>query len=170
MTVRGATLGALCALAAGGAALAEPVPLEDAELAEVRGGLMTPIGIDVGFAADIRTYLDGELALETRLVWTDDGVSTQSSGPLGVTATGPGVWSVAVPGAGGSTEILHDLSANRIVAVALNTASGRTLRQDADLTLTLPGLADLQSRIAAARFSQTLSAAVDLGLIRSGGP
>jgi hypothetical protein len=169
MRARSGILGLTLAMAAAGAAMAEPALLADAELAEVRGGLMTPIGLDVGFAADIRTYVDGDLALETRLVWTDTGPVTDNSGPLATTATGLGDWSAAIAGRGGSTEILHDISSDRIVAVVLNTASDRSIRQDADITLTVPQLAVLENQVAAARLAQALSTAVNLGLVRSGG-
>jgi hypothetical protein len=143
-------------------ALAEPAPpLDEAALAGQRGGLATPMGIDVGFGASVRTYLDGSLALETRLTWTEQGVQTErvfetdqakaaSAGGRAPTANPV----LIAPGA----SVLHDLTENRIASVVLNTGNDRTIRQETDVTLTLPQLPDLQQRIASERLGQALQA------------
>ena len=131
---------------------------------------MTPIGLDIGFAAQVRTYVDGQLALETKLAWTDQGPQIQRSGDLAATtAQGLGAgWSAVLPGAeGGQTQILQDLSQGRIASVIVNSASNRDIRQQTDITLTLPQLAQLQQQVAAARFAANLQAAMALA---QGGP
>ena len=146
--------------------------LSDQELAAQRGGILTPTGLDIGFAANVRTYVDGALALETRLTWTDKGPVTETTGALaGATATGlPGSWSVALPGvSGGSTQVLQDLSTGRIASVIVNSASNRNIRQETDITLTLPHLQEIQRGFAASRSVSNLQGALSLAL-PGGGP
>jgi hypothetical protein len=172
MRPRSALVAAFAALWLSPAALAEPTALSDEEMSDVRGGIMTPLGLEVGFGADVRTYVDGELALETRLVWTDGGVVTERSGPLSSSALDAttGGWSAVVPGAGGGqTQILQDLSNGRVLAVVANTASDRTIRQEADITLVLPQLPQLQQQIAAGRLSSALGGSLTSQLASGGG-
>ncbi len=155
--------------------VAQPVqaaaPLSNQELAAQRGGIMTPTGLDIGFAASVRTYVDGALALETRLTWTDKGPVTETIGGLaGVSAAGlPNSWSAVSPGlTGGSTQILQDLSSGRIASVIVNSASNRNIRQDTDITLTLPQLQDMQRGFAAGRIASNLQGALALALPAGG--
>ena len=145
-------------------------PLKDVELHELRGGIATPLGFDIGFAASIRTFVDGTLALETRLVWAPDGLQTQSlpGTPqpgviLGAAGSSPG------PVAGGDTRILHDLMENRVASVVINTASNRTIRQETDITLRLPQLPQMQQQMAFDRMASTLQNAVGAALSDSAG-
>ena len=158
---------------AAASAAAAAAPLSDPELAAQRGGIMTPTGLDIGFAANVRTYVDGQLALETRLTWTDKGPVTETTGALaGATAAGlPSGWSAVLPGlTGGSTQILQDLSSGRIASVIVNSASNRNIRQDTDITLTLPRLQELQRGFAAGRIASNLQGALSLALPSGGGP
>jgi hypothetical protein len=136
--------------------------LTDEALGETRGGLSTPLGLDIGFGASVRTYVDGKLALETQLTWTaagaqaervfeSDAARTLTPGPLG---EGLGGQVHVAPG----TSVVHDLTENRIASVVLNTAHDRTIRQDTDVRLHLPQLPEIQQRIAAERLSQSLQA------------
>ena len=50
--------------------LAAAVPLDDATLAEQRGGFRFE-GMDIRLGADIKTFLNGELALQTRITIAD---------------------------------------------------------------------------------------------------
>ncbi len=149
------------------AELAIDVPrlaLNDAQLAEVRGGFMTPLGVDIGFGAVVRTTIDGVLALETRMSWTANGAETTNAAgaptdPAQVNdlATAGGInlgpasgWrGIVSPGDGGATAALHDLSQNSISSLIVNTASNRNIRQETEITLNIPEFADLQSGIMA---------------------
>lgn len=146
--------------------------LDDVELAQQRGGLMTPLGLDIGFGASVRTYVDGRLALETRLAWTDHGIVTEKVGDLGPVAAGAtfGTWTASLPGLGGNTQILHSLADGRIASVVVNSASNRDIRQDTSITLTLPQLPDLQRQFAADRIAASLQNALGLSLQGSTGP
>lgn len=160
-----AALAMLAATLVTGAAQAVVVPLSDAELDTLRGGIQTPLGLDIGFGATVRTFVNGQLALETRLTWTDAGpvtsetradLSSITGGPVFVGRLGEAVASTP----GGATTILHDLADGRIASVIINTADNRTIRQETSITLTLPQLADLQSRIAGAQLSNAIQSAV----------
>jgi hypothetical protein len=152
-------------------ALAQPPAapaMSDADLGRQRAGVATPFGFDIGFGAQVRTYVDGTLALESRLTWTKDGALIEhTSGPSapGLAAMSGGPWTTVVSGAaGGSTTVLHDLSPDRIGSLVLNTASNRTIRQETNITLTLPQLPDLQRQMAAERTASMLQGAVSAAL------
>lgn len=166
-----AVLGCMLALVAGSAARAQvgsnpEAPdaqrLDDAALDEARGGLLTPSGFDVGFGASVRTYVDGSLALETRLTLTAEGPVSQrvfeSAAATALTQQTPGAAaSSPVTVAPGST-VIHDLAAGRIASVLMNTASDRSFRQETDVTFHLPQLPELQQQIATQRLGQALQA------------
>jgi hypothetical protein len=165
MTARGLLLLNLAMFVLAGAARAEEPaaaaiePLDEAALADTRGGLQTHLGVDIGFGASVRTYVDGSLALETRLTWTADGpVSSRVfEGEAAAAAGAAGGLSQPVDIAKG-VRVVHDLTENRIASVVLNTANDRTIRQETDVTLHLPQLPELQQRIAAERITQALQA------------
>lgn len=47
-------------------------PMDVTELEAERGGLQTPFG-EINFGAVMRTIIDGQIALETQLIWTPNG-------------------------------------------------------------------------------------------------
>lgn len=53
------------------------------ELADMRGGFFTAAGAQFDFGASIRTMVNGQLALQTNLQWTQAGVMTQQLAGLG---------------------------------------------------------------------------------------
>ncbi|WP_372786938.1 hypothetical protein [Phenylobacterium sp.] len=163
--------GAVLSLGSPIAAMAAGTRLSDGELAEQRGGLQTPMGLEIGFGVSVRAFVDGQLVLETKLTWTDQGVQTQRvAGASDATAL-PGGFTVTVPGqTGGATQVLQNLSADRIASVVLNTASNRTIRQDTDITLVVPQLADLQRQVAGDRIAASLQSAVGAALRSRPGP
>jgi hypothetical protein len=107
------------------AASAAETLLTDDELADQRGGLRTPSGLEIGFAASLRTLIDGRLVLATRLTWTDRGVQIQqvvgssdvTASPAGVTATAPGQTS-------GAPQVAVAASPAGVTATAPGQASG----------------------------------------------
>ncbi|HEY8617346.1 hypothetical protein [Phenylobacterium sp.] len=133
--------------------------LSEEALADQRGGIATAMGLEIGFGASVRTYVDGSLALETRLTWAPEGARMERvfesdaarSLPADVASGAP---VVVAPG----VSVIHDVGANRIASVVLNTGNDRSIRQDTDITLHLPQLPDLQQRIAAERVTQALQA------------
>jgi len=152
-----------------------PLVLNDSELAGERGGLATPIGMDIGFGAVVRTFVDGELALESTLTWTTAGAATavtagaesrllDNAAAAGLAAP-EGAWrGVVLPGDGGETTILQDIGEGRIANLVVNTANNRDVRQDITVSLEIPGLAQLQSNFAADRMQLRLQDAVGSAL------
>lgn len=123
----------------------------DAELAEQRGGFAWE-GMEIRLGADIRSYLDGELVLQTLVNWDEAGSSTSRlvSGALtpaaaaelqaGVLSTGS--ISMRVGDADvflanqGQTALLHRVD-GPVQSVVVNTASNTALRQEMDVQLDL---------------------------------
>jgi hypothetical protein len=128
-------------------------PLDDPALAEVRGGYVSADGLSFSFGAQISTFVDNRLVLQSRLTLNDQGLSTEQTG------MGAMGGFVSVPGQGGDTRVMQLLDPSRLGSVVLNTASNRDIRSDTALTLTVPGLADLQNQINLQRLGSQLNAA-----------
>ena len=146
------------------ALFAAPAVAQDGPALDVRelesevGGFQTPSGLEIGFGAEVRTYVDGKLALQTRLTWTDQGAvqTTEATGgsDLG-SAAGAGIHLGASPGAGvfvpgdnGGTVVLHGLDSDRISGLIFNTADNRDVRQEVNVTLNVPDLTAFQKDVA----------------------
>lgn len=158
-----------------------PGSMTDPDLDRQRGGFMTPLGLDIGFGAVVRTTINGALALETRLTW-DPGqgpptktvtagaesldLAAASAGGIHLPANTPQEWSgVVVPaGDGGATAVLHQLGASGITNMVLNTADNRDIRQDTDVTLTVPNLDALTKDALAAGVGTRLQDALGLAV------
>lgn len=146
------------------------------ELAEQTGGLRTPFGVDIGFGAMVKTYVDGNLALQTQLTWTDQGaVQTTLTGmpnsDLARQAAAGGIHLDGTPAAGvflagdnGGTAVLHNLSDGRVSSFVFNTADNRNIRQDTAITLDIPGLGQLQKDFATQQTAARLSDSVNRSL------
>lgn len=154
--------------------------LSDRELAAERGGLRLPTGMEVGFGASVRTFVDGALVLETKLVWTDLGATqTQSAPPLASQGQGGQVTlsegaaqlpGVALAGDGGSTVVLHELSAARISNIVVNTANNRDIRQEVQIDLAIPELTQFQQAAVQERANMRMMEAVGAALRDAAGP
>lgn len=154
-------------------------PLSDQELAAERGGLRLPTGMEVGFGASVRTFVDGALVLETKLVWTDLGAvqsrapSLASQGQGGQVTLSEGAAQlpgVALAGDGGSTVVLHELSAARISNIVVNTASNRDIRQEVQIDLAIPELTQFQQAAVQERANMRMMEAVGAALRDAAGP
>ncbi|HVI30576.1 hypothetical protein [Phenylobacterium sp.] len=125
---------------------------------------MTPLGLEVGFAASVQTYVDGRLVLQSWMAWSGDGVVTATQGADGAVSP-EGTRAVALPHpAGGTTQVLHHLGEDRIASVVLNTANDRAIRQVTDIMLIVPELQQFQQQIATARVAANLQSAMDVAL------
>lgn len=146
----------------------ETVP--DAELAEHRGGFVWE-GVRVGLGAEIRTYLNGELALQTNISWTEAGAhKTQIiSGALtqvdaaqlqaGILTSGGismkvGDQSVFLANEG-QTALLHRTD-GAIQNVIVNRASNIQANQQIDAVLDLENFGQLQDDIADMRLGAAI--------------
>src|SRR5580692_10688239 len=131
-------LAAIAWLLAAGAGHGTPsgVKLTDAELDEVRGGFITADGYTFAFAAVVTTYIDGSLALQSTLRLDSGGANmttvygaipgarTGSAGGVnlaGATAT------LEVPGSGGETTIVQNVSPTSLVNLVINTANNQVI-------------------------------------------
>ena len=115
-----------------------PAALDDNELAEQRGGFVMVGGLTFDFAAQLTTFIDGRLALESHL---------NLSGPSDPSRL------VMLPD---GTEILHQFDGQSLTNILVNRADNRDLRQDLNVTLTLPGFANVQTHYDAIRLGSDL--------------
>ncbi len=149
-------------------------PMADQELAEQRGGFRWE-GVEIGFGAEIRTYLNGELALQTNIGWTAAGVSTNQwvSAALapadaaqlqaGILTSGGIVMKVGDQSVflanQGQTAILHRTD-GALQNVLVNRASNITASQEVDAMLDLGNFSQLQDRLTDLRLGQAIGDAV----------
>ncbi|WP_374471592.1 hypothetical protein [Phenylobacterium sp.] len=159
-------LAALLLAAATPAAAEEAAPrrLADAELAAARAGLMTPLGIEVGFAASVQTFVDGRLVLESWVAWSETGLTTRTAGADGTPLPAGTPFFDAPAAGGGTTQVLHHIGEDRIASVVLNTANDRAIRQVTDIMLSVPELQQFQRQVAVERTALNLDAAVSAAL------
>ncbi|MCK0127366.1 hypothetical protein [Erythrobacter sp. F6033] len=115
-------------LAAAQSPFGDAAPVQDAELAEQRGGFVLPGGIDIGIAITQETSINGQLLFRTSYRIDDTGpvISVDRVGDgISVTTTGDPTrtqLSVEVPG----TAVSH-LIGRTTGSVIANTANDRTI-------------------------------------------
>ncbi len=144
-------LAAICACASPRAATAAPdrnrLAISDEELGDLRGGFLDANGLAFDFGARVRTFVNGALALQTELVWTPAGaLSTTSLSDEVAGITGPAgatigqALSDAAASAGFTTgavvvqRVQNGLPQNFV----FNAASNQNIRQEIDVTITMP--------------------------------
>lgn len=138
--------------------------LSTQELAEARGGFVIA-GLEISLGADLRTYLGGELAMQTIVSWKDQTqteerwVSTAltpvtaaslengllANGRLTMNVNGQEVFLAN----DGQTALLQRVD-GRLQNIALNTASGIDLRQEADISIAVANYQAFREAIAPA--------------------
>jgi hypothetical protein len=159
-------------------------PMSDDELAETRGGYLTAGGVVFDFGAVVRTFVDGELALETRLTWTPQGpVTEQAAGALpgwipltagqigGLDLSGlpAGAEGLVLNDASGTTALVHNVMNGQLQNLVINAADNRDIRQDMQLMLTLPNLEAMQRDFVMTRLGEQISQDMDWSSIRGPG-
>lgn len=165
------------------------------ELREMRGGFEYA-GMKFDFAAQLRTYVDGRLALETLITYSGNGTVAQhrlqTSTPTAPTSTadsspayggnvqllGPGQdqtpAQVNLPGidlaglkeaAGilindrkGATLALHEATRERITSMVINQASGRDIRQEMNIDVTVQNFQQFRDTLRSAILNSRLNA------------
>ena len=165
-----AALGLLLAPAARAQeALEGLAPLSGEELSELRGGLLFAGGIAFDFGAVVRTTIDGQLALETRLTWTPDGVVVEDTSAMAPVQL-PQIdgFGLSITDASGTTIVGHRLLEGEIQGFILNSADNRDVRQDLDVTLTLPGFEATQRDMMTGRLGFRINTDMADALTRSG--
>lgn len=116
-------------------------PLADEEMADMRGGYISAAGIAFDFAADMKTFVDGELALQTSLNSVDGIIGANQQ--------------LTLPG--GMTTILHRMDDGQLSNILINSDDNRNFRQELNVTLTLPGFADMQRGFESLRIGRDLT-------------
>jgi len=158
--------------------------LTDADLAGLRGGFITANGITFNFGAVARTYVGGELALETRLIWSPTGALSErrvgnvpgavdlasaldaaKAGGLDLGGLGAAD-GLLLSDANGSTALIHTLQGG-IRNLVVNNADGRDLRQELEVTLMVPDLDAMQRSYAIERLGAQIGQDMNAGLLAS---
>jgi len=132
------------------------------DLGALRGGLAITPNLQINFGAVITTYVNGTPALSTNLTWTDAGqIVEQTIGNLGerIDALTPtqreelgiggmeNAGGVVIADAEGVTALVHNITEGALQNIILNTATGRDLRQEVDVTVELPGFSAVQDSL-----------------------
>ena len=144
--------------------------LSDEELAGHRGGF-TWQGIEVNLGAEILTYLDGQLVLQTNVSWTQAGAQTQQWVAGALTAADATQLQAGILTSGGismnvgdanvflanqgQTAFLHRTDGT-IQNILVNTASNVQAFQEVDAVLDLGNFGQFQSDLMTTRLGASL--------------
>lgn len=150
-------------------------PVAAKVLEENRGGFIVVDGITIGFGAVIRTFVDGQLKLQTELTLGPDGLRSTATGGAGGAPSpeaarvlaqlglDPSGATGAFVSADGATTAVHRITSGQIANLLVNTGDGRDVRQETGVTFVLPGFGAVQAAsrldLAGQRLSDDLSAA-----------
>lgn len=134
--------------------------VDDSELSDMRGGFRIPgTDIDVNLGAVVTTMMNGAPVLTTNVTWTDAGSiidqtitdvgqSLNDLSPAQLEALGlaglDGAGGIVISDAEGLTALVHNVAEGALQNIIVNAAAGRDIRQDIDVTLTLPGFEEIQ--------------------------
>jgi hypothetical protein len=145
--------------------------MDDAEMDDLRGGFDVG-GIEIGFGAVVTSTLNGVPVMTTQLTVTDTGsvveqtmndigeslssLTPEQLAALGLAALA-GLDGVVVNGETGATVFVHNVGNGTLQNILVNTASGQDIRQDIDVTLTLPGFESIQQQFALDHLGMRLS-------------
>jgi hypothetical protein len=148
-------------------AAAIPHPPElvgDSVLADQRGGFDLA-GMTINLGAQLSTYLNGQLAMQTTLQWTNTATSVTVGGQAAQAAnainelSGAGI--AAAPGdavsvANGGQTVLLQGTAGGLQNVLLNSANGVVARQSIDATLSIKGYEPFQAGVVSGQMSSQI--------------
>lgn len=158
--------------------LRDAIALDDELLAEQRGGFSWQ-GMQISFGADIRSFVNDELALRTIISWTPEGSSVERFVSPSLTAVEAAHIQGGILTSGGirmrvgdesvflandgQTALVH--STDSVQNILINTASNVSLSQQVDATLDLSGYDGFRDAIASSRMRDAIGAAVGAGTI-----
>ncbi len=146
--------------------------MADEDMASHRGGFEIG-GLQINFGAVVTTYVNGVPALTTNLTWTDVGTFVEQTvgdigqnigsltpeqlealGLSGLEAGG----GVVIQDADGVTALVHNVTeGGTLQNIIINSATGRDLSQEIDVTLELPGFELVQQQLLLERFGIQIS-------------
>jgi hypothetical protein len=142
----------------------------DEQLAQHRGGFAWQ-GVEIKLGAEIRTYLNGELVLQTNVTWTELGAQTVQTVSGSLTAADAAQLQAGILTSGGitmrvgdqslfltnqgQTAILHRTD-GAIQNILVNTASNIEASQEIDASLDLGNFGQFQENIADIRLGDAI--------------
>lgn len=159
----------------------DAAPLSDTELAAQRGGF-TVSGVEVRLGAEMRTYMNGELVLQTVVNWDQGGATTTQtvSGALSQSSmdalrAGFSTGGAAQMKLGGTPVFLANDGQTAILQrtdggiqnIILNTANNVALSQQTTATLDLAGYGAFQDNIMAMRTMGAINAMASAGAVQA---
>lgn len=118
----------------------------DVELSDMRGGFMIN-GTQVSIGAQIRTLVDGAIALSTTVNWGAAGKQVIAEAGAGFrfgATSGPNAVSAVDPS--GAIHVTHTTAPNDVVNLLVNSDSNRVFQQQSEFTITLQGFEATQSQ------------------------
>jgi hypothetical protein len=141
--------------------------MADEELDDLRGGF-TVGGININFGATVTTILNGVPVLTTNITVTDAGrivdqtmadvgqtleeIGEEGREALGLDGLGDDAAGIIIDDEDGVTALVHNVTEGALQNIIVNTATGRDIAQDIDITLDLPGFDFIQGELTMERF------------------
>jgi hypothetical protein len=153
--------------------------VSDEELDQNRGGFMWE-GVDVNLGAEIRTYLNGALVLQTNISWTAAGANTTRFVSAALTPANAAQLQAGILSSGGISMHVGDQSVflanggqtaifqptdGAIQNILINRASNISARQEIDAVLDLGNFGQFQQRTGNSRIGDMIGEALDLGTL-----
>lgn len=143
-------------------------PMSEGELQEQRGGFLWE-GLQIGLGAEVRSYLDGRLVMQTnftlgeglgeRTQWVSSDLAKSTAAALAsaereqssirLTSGGGEVY---FANEGRTAFVINDAAA--LSQMVLNTASGTSIRQETDIVLDLKNFGPLEAQLRAATIGE----------------
>jgi hypothetical protein len=161
----------------------EPARLSDAELRNLRGGMIIN-GVDFDFGATVRVFVDGPLVAETALTLNPDGSiarnttihdtgstalftdSSQLNGSNIHFANVPNADGFVISGPNGLSLALNSLKAGEIMSLLANDATGRNIRQTVEVNVTINNFTQINSNLQnSIAMGRAISAAIPNALL-----
>lgn len=145
--------------------------MAESEMSVERGGIAIG-GIEINFGAVVTTFVNGVPALTTQLTWTDAGTFVQETvgaigqnindmtpdelAALGLSGLENG-GGVIIEDESGVTALVHNVTEGALQNIIINSATGRDLTQEIDVTLELPGFELMQDQLITEHFGFRIS-------------